>query len=232
MIVLNILVNYFVKCSKIIYLLGMGVKFSRPFTTEIVGSLLVGKNVSIGSNVTFRGKVELGNNVLIEDNCSISDSSLSDDSHVKINTSIQGTKVGKKTFLGPFARVRGFSEIGGNCQIGNFVEIKNSIIGNYARINHMAFIGDSFLQDNVTIGAGVITCNHDGESINETIIEEGAYVGSNSNLIAPLTIGRESTIGSGSTISLDVLEKTLVLARPRQQTIESWQGSRKKRKRK
>ena len=121
------------------------------------------------------------------------------------------------------------SVIGDGVQIGNYVEIKNSQVGAGSRINHHTFIGDAVLADQVTIGAGTITCNHDGIGINQTIIERGAYIGSGCNLVAPLRIGQGATVGAGSTITRDVPAAKLTLARSPQTTIESWRGPKTRR---
>lgn len=207
---------------KVLSLMRRGVMFEKPFSTKIKGNLKIGKDVQIGANVIFDGDVELSDGVLIEDNCRVSNAKILDHVHLKSNTFIEDSIIGSGSFAGPFARVRGNTVMGNDCQIGNFVEIKSSSIGQFCRVNHMAFIGDSILEDGVTIGAGVITCNHDGKNINETHIKKEAYIGSNSNLIAPVVIGKKSTIGSGSTISKDVADNKLVIARSHQIEVPGW----------
>tara|TARA_S200000501_G_scaffold119916_1_gene112711 strand:+ start:295 stop:930 length:636 start_codon:yes stop_codon:yes gene_type:complete len=208
-----------------------GVKFDRPFSIRVLGSIKAGKGVFIGSNVTLIGPVTIGNSVRIENNCEIYRSTLLSNVNIKSNTLLEDTLVEEKSFLGPFARVRGNTKIGKLCQIGNFVEIKNSLIGNSVRINHMAFIGDASIDDNVTIGAGVITCNHNGHEINQTLIKKGAYIGSNTNLVAPIVIAKNTTIGSGSTITSDTPEDKLVLARSKQLVVDNWKRKNSKEER-
>jgi bifunctional UDP-N-acetylglucosamine pyrophosphorylase/glucosamine-1-phosphate N-acetyltransferase len=128
--------------------------------------------------------------------------------------------------VGPYARVRPGSSIGDHVQIGNYVEIKNSEVGSRSRINHHAFIGDATIGDEVTIGAGTITCNHDGVRINRTVVERGAYIGSGCNLVAPVRIGERATVGAGSTITRDVPGSKLTIARARQTTLDNWRGPR------
>ncbi len=204
--------------------MGKGVEFSRPLSVHVKGKLIVGNNIRIGSNVSFSGLVEVEDDVKIEDNCLLENCKLSNNSLIKAGSLIENSSIGRNSFIGPFARVRASSRIEEECQIGNFVEIKNSLIGDRARINHMAFIGDALLEEDVTIGAGVITCNHDGEKVNKTFIRKGAYIGSNSNLIAPLDIGENSTIGSGSSITDDVQDNKLVIARTRQIEVGDRKG--------
>ena len=201
-----------------------GVRFDRRFSIDINANIKLGTDVSIGRDVILEGDISIGDNVVIENNCLIKDSIIRSGSRIKSYTIVESSEVGEESFIGPFARIRGGSVLGKHCQIGNFVEIKNSIILFGCRINHMAFIGDSNLGKNVTIGAGVITCNHDGEAVQRTVIGERAYIGSNSNLIAPILIGEYATIGSGSTITEDVPAKKLAVARVRQKVIESWKG--------
>jgi bifunctional UDP-N-acetylglucosamine pyrophosphorylase/glucosamine-1-phosphate N-acetyltransferase len=135
---------------------------------------------------------------------------------------IEDAVIGADTFVGPYGRVRPDSTIGDSVQIGNFVEIKNSDIGSGSRINHLSFIGDASLEKDVTIGAGSITCNHNGMEVSQIQIRAGAYIGSGSQLVAPLLIGENATIGAGSTITHDAPAEKLTLARSRQFTIENW----------
>ena len=200
------------------------VNYTNKDSVEIRGTVSFGKGISLGTNVIFDGDVVLSDNVVIGDFVKITNSIIKANSEIKEYSLIENAEIGSNSFVGPYARIRPQSKIGDNCQIGNFVEIKNSSISNMVRINHMAFIGDALIEDDVTIGAGVITCNHDGIKTNQTIIKRGAYIGSNSNLVAPLKIFEEAVIGSGSTIDEDVPGGKLTLARVRQKVIESWKG--------
>ena len=215
--------------DKINLLEEQGVVFLDKDKVEIRGDLICGKDVEIDTNVIFEGNVVIEDKVKIKSNVLISSSYIGSGTIIKPFSIIENTKISKYCMIGPQARLRPDTFIGDNCQIGNFVEIKNSKIGNFCRINHMAFIGDARLEDEVTIGAGTITCNHDGLQINETIIEKGAYIGSNVNLVAPLRISSNSTIGSGSTITKDVPQDKLTLARSKQVTIRNWKGPKSKR---
>jgi len=207
-----------------------GVTFSNIDKVEIKGKLTCGEKVEIGTNIIFEGDIVLGNNVKLDSNIIITSSIVGDHCHIKSFSSIKKSIIGKSCIVGPFARLRTDSRIGDFSQIGNFVEIKNSVLGEHCRVNHMAFLGDCKLGKDVTIGAGTITCNHDGHKTNETIIESGVYVGSNVNLVAPIKISANATIGSGSTITSDVPEGKLTLSRSRQTTIQNWKGPRSKSK--
>jgi len=203
-------------------LIGQGVEIKDPERIDIRGELICGKNVNIDINVIIEGKVFLGNNVTIEANCILIDSSIDHNSSIKAFSLIEGAVIGENTFVGPYGRIRPGTTIEDNVQIGNFVEIKNSVILNNGRVNHLSFIGDAHLDSEVTIGAGTITCNHDGQKINQTFIGKGAYIGSGCNLIAPIKVGNNATIGAGSTVYKSVPKGQLTVARSEQVTVKKW----------
>jgi len=203
-----------------------GVDIFDPQRIDIRGELICGKNVSIDINVIFDGNVKLGDNVSIGANSIIIDSVIGQDSTIKPFTIVEGASIGINSFIGPYGRIREGTIISNFVQIGNFVEIKNTTIMNKCRINHLSFIGDSNLAENVTIGAGTITCNHNGVDSKQTTIKTNAYIGSGSNLIAPLTIGVGATIGAGSTINQDVPDGKLVIARAKQTEVKNWHRSK------
>jgi len=203
-----------------------GVRIRDPERLDIRGELICGSGVEIDINVVIEGKVVLGDDVQIGAYCILIDSTIGDGCTINPYSLVQGAVIGGNSFVGPYGRVRPGSILEDEVQIGNFVEIKNANIGSACRINHHAFVGDAALRQDVTIGAGTIICNHDSVKINRTVIEEGAFIGSGCNLVAPLTIGAHATIGSGSTITDDVPAEKLTIARTRQTTIEHWQGPR------
>lgn len=205
-------------------LIASGVVIRDPERIDIRGTLTCGENVEIDINVIVEGDVVLSNDVTIGANCILKNCRIGLGTCINSYSLIDGAEVGEQSFVGPYGRLRPGSIIGDNVQIGNFVEIKNSNIDSKCRINHLSFIGDSKLSSSVTIGAGSITCNHDTINVNQTVIEEGAYVGSGCNLVAPITIGANSVVGSGSTITENVPAEKLVLARSRQVTIDNWNG--------
>jgi len=215
-------------CKKIDFLIEQGVIFADPSRVDIRGDLACGKNVVIDINVIFEGSVKLDDNVSIGANCILEDSVIGSSSKIKPFSLIEGATIGSNTFIGPYGRIRYGTILEDFVQIGNFVEIKNSVVKSNSRINHLSFIGDSDLGSSVTIGAGTITCNHNGIKINRTCIGENAYIGSGCNLIAPITIGSNSTIAAGSTLDKDAPCDQLTIARARQKSILPFNRSVKK----
>lgn len=196
-----------------------GIYIRDPHAVYIRGDLSAGSGVTIDVNVIIEGSVVLGKNVRIGANTILKDCRIDDESIINPYSLIEQSSVGSDSFVGPYGRLRPGSIIGSNVQIGNYVEIKNSSIGDGSRINHHTFIGDAKLANQVTVGAGTITCNHNGIGINQTLIGQGVYIGSGCNLVAPLSIGNGAIIGAGSTITEDVPASKLVIARSRQATI-------------
>ena len=205
-----------------------GVVVHDPQRLDIRGTLVCGKGVEIDINVIFEGDVMLEDGVIIGANCILRNCKVGKDTQINPFSLVEESIIGEKSFVGPYGRLRPGSKVGDNVQIGNFVEIKNAIVASMCRINHHSFVGDADLAENVTIGAGTITCNHDGIGINRTTIEEGAYIGSGCNLVAPLRINANSTIASGSTITEEVAGDTLTIARSRQVNIKNWKGPKSK----
>jgi len=205
-----------------------GVRVRDPHHVYLRGDLECGAHVELDIGVIIQGKVVLGDRVRIGAHSIVTDSQIGDDSSIHPFSIVERSTIGRGTFVGPYGRVRPGSTIGDRVQIGNYVEIKSADIGDGSRINHHSFIGDALIADRVTIGAGTITCNHDGTGTNQTVIETGAYIGSGCNLVAPVRIGERATVGAGSTITRDVPPATLTLARSPQTTINNWQGPKKK----
>ena len=207
-------------------LIEIDVEVVDPKRLDIRGNLTCGSNVKIDIdiNVIFEGNVILENSVIVGANCILKNCKIGKNTILHPFSLVDDAVIGESCFIGPYGRIRPGSCLGDSVQIGNFVEIKNAQIGSKCRINHHAFVGDADLAEQVTIGAGVITCNHDGVGINRTIIEQGAYVGSGCNLVAPLKINTNATIASGSTITEEAAADTLTIARSRQVKIENWKG--------
>ena len=205
-------------------LIAAGVVVRDPQRLDIRGTLVCGKGVEIDINVVFEGDVVLEDGVIIGANCILRNCKIGKDTQINPFSLVEEAIIGEKSFVGPYGRLRPGTRIGNSVQIGNFVEIKNSNIASRCRINHLSFVGDAELAENVTIGAGTITCNHDGIGVNRTTIEEGAYIGSGCNLVAPLKVNANSTIASGSTITEEVAGDTLTIARSRQVKIKNWKG--------
>ncbi len=201
-------------------------KYFNKKKVDIRGSLSHGSDCSIDINVIIEGNVVLGDNVLIGSNCIIKDSFIGNNSVIKPFTHIEESIVDEQCNIGPYANLRKGSKIDRDSSIGNFVEIKQSHIGCNCKINHLSFIGDSILEENIIIGAGTITCNHDGSKYNKITIRKNSYIGSGTKLIAPLEVGENSTIGSGSVITKDVVPNKLTLSRVKQVVVDNWKRKR------
>ena len=210
--------------QKVLELIAAGVSVENPEQLHIRGMISCGENVKFDSNVIIEGNVKLEDGVLVGANSILKDCTIGKGTTINPFSLVEGAVIGENCLIGPYGRIRQGVSIEDCVQIGNFVEIKNSNIASKCRINHLSFVGDADLAEQVTIGAGTITCNHDGVGINRTIIEQGAYVGSGCNLVAPLKINTNATIASGSTITKEVSAGTLTIARSRQVKIENWKG--------
>lgn len=205
-----------------------GVTVRDPARLDIRGPLEVGRDVSLDVNVILEGSNRLGNRVSIGPNVTLINSDIGDDCVVLANSHIEGAILSPACTIGPFARLRPGTELGNNAKIGNFVETKKSTIGAGSKVNHLSYIGDANVAENVNIGAGTITCNYDGVNKYKTTIKAGVFVGSNTALVAPVTIGRDATVGAGSVITTDVPDKDLAVARGKQKNISGWQRPVKK----
>ena len=203
-------------------LMEQGVGFADPARVDIRGTLTCGRDVFIDVNAIFEGDVVLGNNVTIESNNLIRNSTLGDSTLVHSNCHIEGAKTGIACEIGPFSRLRPGADLANKVKVGNFVEIKKSTVADGSKINHLSYIGDAEIGSGVNVGAGTITCNYDGANKYKTIIGDGAFIGSGVELVAPITIGRNATIGAGSTLSKDAPENQLTIERTRQKTIPGW----------
>lgn len=209
-------------------LLDSGVHLFDSERIDIRGSLICGKDVSIDINCVFQGDVELGDNVSIAPNCIITNSKIAAGTNIKANTIIEDSIVGENAIIGPFARLRPGAELSSEVHIGNFVEVKNSVVQQASKINHLSYVGDSDIGENVNIGAGTITCNYDGANKHRTVIGDDVFIGSGTELVAPVKVGNGATTGAGSTISKDIISGSLAVARAKQISIENWQRPSKK----
>ncbi|MCK5902430.1 MAG: bifunctional UDP-N-acetylglucosamine diphosphorylase/glucosamine-1-phosphate N-acetyltransferase GlmU [Cocleimonas sp.] len=199
-----------------------GVSLADPLRLDVRGELIVGQDVFIDINVIFIGKVSLGHNVTIESGCVISNSVIKDNAHIKAHSVLEDAVVGEDCDVGPFARLRPGAFLSAKAKVGNFVEIKKSTIGYGSKVSHLSYIGDTKMGDHVNIGAGTITCNYDGANKSKTIIGDHVFIGSDSQLIAPVTIETGATIGAGSTITKNASANELTLSRSKQQTRKGW----------
>ena len=191
--------------------ISLGVKILDPKSVFFNYDTKIGKDVVIEPNVFFGPDVTIKNNV-----------------HIKAFSHIEGVRILDNAVIGPFARLRPGTVIGSNSRIGNFVEIKKSNIKNNSKINHLTYLGDTSVGENVNIGAGVITCNYDGIKKNKTIIENNVFVGSNVSLVAPIKLGKSSIVGAGSVITQSVKNKALAVERNLQKTFPNYKKNRKK----
>ena len=209
-------------------LMKAGVKICDPARIDIRGEIDAGRDVEIDVNCIFEGTVVLGDGVHIGANCVIRNSTIAAGSKIRPMTWIDEAEIGRQVEIGPFARIRPGTALADHVRIGNFVETKKAEIGEGSKVNHLSYVGDTEMGSGVNIGAGTITCNYDGVNKSKTVIEDGVFVGSDTQLVAPVTIRRNATIGAGSTITKDAPAEKLTLTRARQTTIESWSRPRKK----
>ncbi len=205
-----------------------GLMLKDPARFDCRGNLSFGQDCEVDVNVVVEGKVTLGDNTTIAPNCVIKNTIIGSNVSILPNSVIEGAIIGDGASIGPFARIRPEANIGENAKIGNFVEVKKSTIGKGSKVSHLSYVGDTTIGDDVNIGAGVITCNYDGANKHQTTIKDGAFVGSDTQLIAPVTIGKNATIGAGSTITKDVPDSHLSLSRSRQTTLKNWERPTKK----
>jgi len=205
-------------------LMEQGVTLMDPARFDLRGTIeSLGTDIIIDVNVILEGKNSIGSNVRIGANTYINNSIIADNVHILANCIIDNAIIGQGSKIGPFARLRPETVLAEQVHIGNFVEIKKSTIATASKINHLSYIGDATVGSHVNIGAGTITCNYDGVNKFRTIIEDGAFIGSDSQLVAPVTIGKNATIGAGSTITKDSPEHQLTLSRTKQVSISGWQ---------
>lgn len=203
-------------------LLEQGIMLRDPSRFDLRGKLQCGTDVEIDVNVIIEGNVSIGNNVLIGAGCVLKDCEIDDNSVIRPYSVIEGATVGEDCTVGPFTRLRPGAELVGDSHVGNFVEMKKSRLGRGSKANHLTYLGDADIGDRVNIGAGTITCNYDGVNKFKTEIGDDVFVGSDTQLIAPVKIAKGATIGAGATINRDIGEGELVITRAPARTIKGW----------
>ena len=209
-------------------LLQAGVTLADPARLDVRGELQCGRDVSIDVNCIFEGRVVLGDGVRVGANCLLRDASIGAGTQVRPFTLIEEATIGANARIGPYARIRPGTQLADEVHIGNFVEVKASTFGRGSKANHLAYVGDSSVGSDVNIGAGTITCNYDGARKHRTVIEDDVHIGSDVQLIAPVTVGKGATIAAGATITDDVPPGGLTLTEKKQVTKPGWQRPRKK----
>ncbi|MGE8358559.1 bifunctional UDP-N-acetylglucosamine diphosphorylase/glucosamine-1-phosphate N-acetyltransferase GlmU [Pseudomonas sp.] len=203
-------------------LMAEGVTLIDPARFDLRGDVTAGRDVLIDVNVILEGKVVIEDGVQIGPNCVIKDSVLRRGAIVKANSHLEGADLGEGADCGPFARLRPGAKLGAKAHVGNFVELKNAVLGEGAKAGHLSYLGDAEIGARTNIGAGTITCNYDGANKHRTVLGEDVFIGSNSSLVAPVTLGDGATTGAGSTVTQDVPAHTLAVGRAKQRNIEGW----------
>ncbi|WP_305073035.1 bifunctional UDP-N-acetylglucosamine diphosphorylase/glucosamine-1-phosphate N-acetyltransferase GlmU [Propionivibrio sp.] len=203
-------------------LMEQGVRLADPARMDVRGSLECGRDVFIDVNCVFEGQVQLADAVEIGPNCVLKNARIGTGARIAAFTHIEDAIVGADGMIGPFARLRPGTELAEDVHVGNFVEIKKSTIAAHSKANHLAYIGDATIGSRVNVGAGTITCNYDGASKHRTIIEDDAFIGSDTQLVAPVTVGRGATVGAGTTLTKDAPADSLTISRARQSSIAGW----------
>jgi len=209
-------------------LMAAGVTLIDPARLDVRGSLECGRDCLIDVNCVFEGRVVLSENVTVGANCVLKDVALGPGVEIKPFCHIDGAVIGAKAIIGPYARLRPGTELAEAAHIGNFVELKNTQVGFNSKINHLSYVGDATVGRKVNIGAGTITCNYDGANKYRTVIGDEAFIGSDSQLVAPVTVGKGATLGAGTTLTKDAPAGELTLSRARQMTIPGWKRPVKK----
>ena len=203
-------------------LLDEGVTLIDPARLDVRGELVCGRDVEIDVNCVFEGRVELGDGVRIGANCVIRNTRIGAGTRVAPFSHLDSTVMGEACVIGPYARTRPGTVLGADVHVGNFVEIKNSVIADHSKANHLAYVGDADVGQRVNIGAGTITCNYDGVNKHRTVIEDDVFIGSDTQLVAPVRVGKGATLGAGTTLTKDAPPEQLTVSRAKQLSIGSW----------
>jgi len=209
-------------------LMEQGVRLADPARIDVRGELVCGRDVFIDVNCVFEGEVHIDEAAEIGPNCVLKNARIGAGARLAAFSHIENAVVGPDNQIGPFARLRPGTELGADVHVGNFVELKNARVAAHSKANHLAYVGDAVIGSRVNIGAGTITCNYDGANKHLTTIEDDAFIGSDTQLVAPVTVGRGATLGAGTTLTRDAPPDALTVSRARQTTIPGWQRPTKK----
>lgn len=208
-------------------LMANGVHIIDPERVEVRGTVEAGRDVCLDINVVLEGSNIFGEGVTIGPGAVLRDCELAAGTRVHAYSVLEGVRTSGPCDIGPFARLRPGSELAAGTRIGNFVEVKNTLVGEGSKASHLSYLGDTTIGKNVNIGAGTITCNYDGANKHKTVIGDGAFIGSNTQLVAPVTVGKGATIGAGTTLSKDAPPQTLTVGRAKQVSVKNWQRPKK-----
>jgi bifunctional UDP-N-acetylglucosamine pyrophosphorylase/glucosamine-1-phosphate N-acetyltransferase len=211
-------------------LLEQGVRLADPARLDVRGQLRCGRDVAIDVGCVFEGEVVLEEAVDIGPYCVLKNVTVKAGARIAAFSHLEGAVVGPDAIVGPYARLRPGTELGAEAHVGNFVELKNSILGTGSKANHLAYVGDATVGQRGNIGAGTITCNYDGANKHRTVIEDDAFIGSDSQLVAPVTVGRGATLGAGTTLTKDAPADSLTVSRARQVSLAGWKRPEKVKK--
>jgi bifunctional UDP-N-acetylglucosamine pyrophosphorylase/glucosamine-1-phosphate N-acetyltransferase len=209
-------------------LMADGVQIMDPDRLDVRGRVDAGRDVLLDVNVVLEGEVTLGDGVRVGPGSVLKDCNLAAGTTVLAHCVLDGVKTTGPCDIGPFARLRPGTELSAACRVGNFVETKNARLGEGSKASHLSYLGDSEIGEKVNIGAGTITCNYDGANKHRTVIEDDVFIGSDTQLVAPVTVGRGATVGAGTTVTKDAPADSLTVSRARQTTVKGWQRPRKK----
>ena len=204
-----------------------GVTLIDPARIDVRGELICGRDVEIDVNCVFEGRVELGDGVRIGANCVVVNARIAAGTKIKPFSHIEDTVMGEACIIGPYARTRPGTVLGQDVHLGNFVEVKNSVIADHSKANHLAYVGDADIGQRVNVGAGTITCNYDGVNKFRTVIEDDVFIGSDTQLVAPVRVGQGATLGAGTTLTKDAPAGQLTVSRARQVSVPGWQRPEK-----
>ena len=209
-------------------LMESGVTLADPARIDVRGELDCGRDVAIDANCIFEGRVVLGDGVEVGAHCVLKNAVIGAGTRIAPFSHIEEAEAGKGCIIGPYARLRPGTKLGADVHIGNFVEVKNSTVAERSKANHLAYVGDATVGKDVNIGAGTITCNYDGASKHRTVIEDDVFIGSDTQLVAPVTVGRGATLGAGTTLTQDAPPDKLTITRVRQLAVPGWKRPQKK----
>jgi len=209
-------------------LMSAGVRLQDPERIDVLGQLECASDVSISIGCVFEGTVQIAAGAVIGPHCVIRNAQIGQGAVIEAFSHIDGAAIGPKSVIGPYARLRPGTELAEGVHIGNFVEVKNSVLGPRSKANHLSYLGDASIGSRVNVGAGTITCNYDGAEKHRTTIEDDVFIGSDTQLVAPVTVGRGATLGAGTTLTQDAPEDALTISRAQQVTIKNYRRPQKK----